>query len=423
MGKRSIRSGAPALGECWVSFVGMPDQPIPQNMYSEGNTSPINVLLVEDDDDDFVLVKSLFGEIGNDRYVLKRVASYEEAVAMHAPASFDVCLLDYQLGSHDGLELMADLKRLGYQCPMILLTGQSDDEVDRKAMNAGAADYLIKGQMYAQNLERAIRYSIQQKQLAEETVRAVREQAAREEAEASNRAKDDFLAVLSHELRTPLNAMLGWVRLLKSNRESDEIFEKAVDAIERSAVTQTKFVEDLLDITRIVNGKISLSKRPFSLNQLTQQAVDAIRPNAEAKSLSLDYAPPYEEFTIYGDSERTQQVVNNLLSNAVKFTPEGGSISVSLKKHAKFAEIKVTDTGQGINPEFLPKVFERYKQANNSTTNRKGGLGLGLAIVKHLVDLHDGMISAESDGEGKGSTFTVMLPLIESVAAEEAAAR
>lgn len=392
-------------------------------MYSEGNTSPINILLVEDDDDDFALVKSLFGEIGNDRYVLKRVASYEEAVAMHAPASFDVCLLDYQLGSHDGLELMADLKRLGYQCPMILLTGQSDDEVDRKAMNAGAADYLIKGQMYAQNLERSIRYSIQQKQLAEETVRAVREQAAREEAEASNRAKDDFLAVLSHELRTPLNAMLGWVRLLKSNRESDEIFEKAVDAIERSAVTQTKFVEDLLDITRIVNGKISLSKRPFSLNQLTQQAVDAIRPNAEAKSLSLDYAPPYEELTIYGDSERTQQVVNNLLSNAVKFTPEGGSISVSLRKDAKFAEIKVTDTGQGINPEFLPKVFERYKQANNSTTNRKGGLGLGLAIVKHLVDLHDGMISAESDGEGKGSTFTVMLPLIESVAAEETGAR
>jgi len=383
-------------------------------MFSEGNTSPINVLLVEDDDDDYILVQDLFREIGNDRYRLKRVATYEEAVGMNSPREFDVCLLDYRLGAHDGLELMQDLRRLGFQCPMILLTGQIDEEIDRKAMKAGASDYLTKGGIYAQNLERSIRYSIQQKQLAEERIRAVREQAAREEAEAANQAKDDFLAVLSHELRTPLNAMLGWVRLLKTNPDSEEIFDKAVEAIERSAVTQTKFVEDLLDITRIVNGTIRLTMRSFSLTQLAKLTVEAIRPTAEAHSVALDFRSTGEEFTIIGDSERVQQIINNLLSNAVKFTPEGGSIAVVLEHADDNVLIRVTDTGQGINKEFLPRVFERYKQANNSTTNRKGGLGLGLAIVKHLVELHGGSISVESDGEGMGSTFTVQFPIAKS---------
>jgi len=385
-------------------------------MYSEGNTRPINVLLVEDDDDDYALVQHLFRDIGNERYKLARIASYEEAISLDSPCDFDICLLDYRLGAHDGLELMQNLISRGFECPMILLTGQSDEELDRRAMKAGAADYLVKDQIYAQSLERAIRYSIQQKQLAEELVRNAREHAARQEAEAANKAKDDFLAVLSHELRTPLNAMLGWVRLLKTNRESDEIFEKAVDAIERSAVTQTKFVEDLLDITRIVNGTVRLTRRSFVLNQLTQIAADTIRPLAEAKAISLTYDPVDEELPINGDSERIQQIVNNLLSNAVKFTPEGGTIRFSLEKFDGRARITVSDTGQGISKEFLPRVFERYKQANNSTTNRKGGLGLGLAIVKHLVELHGGTISAESEGEGHGSTFTVTIPLAEAAA-------
>jgi len=385
-------------------------------MYSDGNTSPINVLLVEDDDDDFVLVKDLFREIGDHRYQLQRVASYEEAIELGAPCNFDICLLDYRLGAHDGVELMEYLLSRGFQCPMILLTGQTDKEIDRRAMKAGAADYLIKGQIYAQNLERSIRYSIQQKQLVEERIRNAREQAAREEAESANQAKDDFLAVLSHELRTPLNAMLGWVRLLKTNRESDEIFEKAVDAIERSAVTQTKFVEDLPDITRIVNGTIRLTMRTFVLNELARIAGDNIRPTAEAKSISIGYSAPDEELAVHGDSERIQQIINNLLSNAVKFTPDGGAITLKLEKVDGQARIAVTDSGQGISPEFLPRVFERYKQANNSTTNRKGGLGLGLAIVKHLVALHGGTISADSEGEGKGSTFTVTIPLATTMA-------
>ncbi|MDI1241335.1 MAG: hybrid sensor histidine kinase/response regulator [bacterium] len=389
-------------------------------MYSEGNTSAINVLLVEDDEDDYVLVKDLFREIGNHRYKLQRVASYDEAIALGAPCNFDICLLDYRLGARDGVELMEHLLSQGFECPMILITGQTDQEIDRRAMKAGAADYLIKGQIYAQNLDRSIRYSIQQKQLVAERIRNAREQAAREEAEAANKAKDDFLAVLSHELRTPLNAMLGWVRLLKTNRESDEIFEKAVEAIERSAVTQTKFVEDLLDITRIVNGTIRLTMRTFVLNELTRIASDNIRPTAQNKGISLEYTSPQEELAVRGDSERVQQIVNNLLSNAIKFTPEGGSISLKLGKVDGQARIEVCDSGEGISHQFLPRVFERYKQANNSTTNRKGGLGLGLAIVKHLVELHGGRISAASEGEGKGSTFTVTIPLADAAAAQQA---
>ena len=388
-------------------------------MFSEGNTSEIRVLLVEDDDDDFVLVQDLFAEMG-ERYLLQRVASYDEAVKLDD--QYDVCLLDYRLGAHDGLELMRDLRRLGFRCPMILLTGQDDDTIDRMAMRAGAADYLIKGQINPQNLERSIRYSIQERQSQEERVRLVREQIAREQAEAANQAKDDFLAVLSHELRTPLNAMLGWVRLLKSNRNSDEIFNKAVESIERSALTQTKFVEDLLDVTRIANGNVRLTKRPFTLNQVVQASVDGIRPVAEAKSITLNYSAEESDLGVFADSERIQQIVNNLLSNAVKFTEEGGEVELKLGRAGEEAVISVRDSGQGIAPEFLPRVFERYKQANNSTTNRKGGLGLGLAIVKHLTELHGGTITAESEGEGKGSTFTVRLPLAEATAALETGA-
>ena len=388
-------------------------------MYSEGNTSAISVLLVEDDDDDFVLVQDLFAEMG-ERYRLQRVASYDDAVKLDD--RYDVCLLDYRLGAHDGLELMRDLRRLGFRCPMILLTGQDDDTIDRMAMRAGAADYLIKGQINPQNLERSIRYSIQERQSQEERVRLAREQIAREQAEAANRAKDEFLAVLSHELRTPLNAMLGWVRLLKSNRNSDEIFNKAVESIERSALTQTKFVEDLLDVTRIANRSVRLTKRPFTLNQVVQASVDGIRPVAEAKSITLNYIAEDSDLAVFADSERIQQIVNNLLSNAVKFTEEGGEIGLTLSRDGEDAVISVRDSGQGIAPEFLPRVFERYKQANNSTTTRKGGLGLGLAIVKHLTELHGGTITAESEGEGRGSTFTVRLPLSESAAALETGA-
>lgn len=381
-------------------------------MYSEGNTSKIKVLVVEDDDDDFLLVKDLFSDIGNKRYELTRARSFEDAIADGSPEAYDVCLLDYRLGAHDGIELMAELRRLGFTCPMILVTGQSDTALDVMAMKAGASDYLIKGQINAVNLERSIRYSIQQKLFENERIIHAREQEARQQAEAANRAKDEFLAVLSHELRTPLNAMLGWARLLRTNKNNDEMFDRAVDAIERSAMVQTKFVEDLLDITRIVNGSLRLTKIPVDLGSIVETSVDVMRPTADAKKIRIISSIDRTLRRVSGDPDRLSQIVNNLLSNSVKFTPEGGTVTVSVTGDENNVKLTVTDTGVGIEPEFLPAVFNRYSQAHNSTTNRKGGLGLGLAIVKNLVDMHEGKISVHSEGEGKGATFTVTIPMI-----------
>jgi signal transduction histidine kinase len=374
----------------------------------------VKVLLVEDDEDDFLLAKDLFEEIAGGEYELEWVRSFDDALTLETPDCYDICLLDYRLGEHDGIELMSELRSRGFNCPMILLTGQGDLEVDRMATIAGASDYLVKGQISPAALERSVRYAIQQRLLENERINHIREQEARVQAEAANRAKDDFLAVLSHELRTPLNAMLGWARLLRTNKDNDDIFVRAVDAIERSALMQTKFVDDLLDVTRIVNGQLSLARADVDLGPLVEGSVDAIKPTADAKSIEIRSDIDQGIGIVSGDPERIQQIVNNLLSNAIKFTPEGGSVSVSLVKENGNARLVVTDTGVGISKEFLPQVFDRYKQAHNATTNRKGGLGLGLAIVRHLVEKHAGTVDVDSDGEGKGATFTVHLPLMTS---------
>ena len=380
-------------------------------MLSQPGDKPIKVLFVEDDEDDYLIGRDLFEEIPSGNYELEWVRSFEDALLLDTPDCYDICLLDYRLGEHDGIELMAELRSRGFNCPMILLTGQGDMEIDRMATTAGASDFLVKGQISSAALERSVRYAIQQRLLENERINHIREQEARAQAEAANRAKDDFLAVLSHELRTPLNAMLGWARLLRTNKDNDDIFVRAVDAIERSALMQTKFVDDLLDVTRIVNGQLSLARADVDLGPLVEGSVDGIKPTADAKSIEIRSDIDKEIGIVSGDPERIQQIVNNLLSNAVKFTPESGTVTVSLKPEGGKARLTVIDTGVGISKEFLPQVFDRYKQAHNSTTNRKGGLGLGLAIVRHRVEMHEGTVSVESDGEGKGATFIVHLPL------------
>jgi signal transduction histidine kinase len=372
----------------------------------------IRILLVEDDEDDYLLTTALFSDMEAGKYELEWVKTFDEAVERAGSDSYDVCLLDYQLGERDGLELMRELRERGFSSPIILLTGQGDDEIDLKAMKAGAADYLDKGQINAKALARSIRYSIQQKRSAEERIDLIREHEARVQAEAANRAKDEFLAVLSHELRTPLNAMLGWARLLRTNRDNHDIFDRAVDAIERSAILQTKFVDDLLDVTRIVNGTLSLTRVAVEPADFIEPAIDGMRPVAAAKSVELVSKVDGSTGQVLGDPARLQQVVNNLLSNAIKFTPEGGRITLDLDRDDEFARFRIADTGEGIDPEFLPKVFDRYRQAHNSTTNRKGGLGLGLAIVRSLVEMRKGTVSVESPGIGHGATFTVRIPLI-----------
>jgi signal transduction histidine kinase/ActR/RegA family two-component response regulator len=252
----------------------------------------------------------------------------------------------------------------------------------------------------------------ERKRAEEERAQLIREQAARAEAEEANRLKDEFLATVSHELRTPLNSMLGWARLLHGGKLDRKAIERAVETIERSAESQLQIIEDLLDVSRIVSGKLRLEIRPFDLASVIKTTAEAMRLSAEAKAIGMRVTLDPQVDLIIGDSVRMQQVVWNLLSNAIKFTPAGGQVEVRLDRSDAHALLSVHDTGIGIDPKFLPHVFERFRQADGSTTRKHGGLGLGLAIVRHLVEQHEGIIDVFSEGEGKGATFTVRLPLM-----------
>jgi len=238
-----------------------------------------------------------------------------------------------------------------------------------------------------------------------------REHAARTEAEEANRIKDEFLATLSHELRTPLTAMLGWLTILRRERLDKKTTKQAIETIERNARAQAKLIEELVDVSRIVGGKLILEMRPTSLLQEIEAAVEVVRPAASAKGVQIVINPDSSVGLVLGDPTRLEQIIWNLLSNAVKFTPRDGSVHVSTRRAESSVEIIVRDTGMGISSDFLPYVFERFRQAESPTTRSYGGLGLGLAIVRHLTELHGGTVSAESPGHGLGATFTVRIPL------------
>ncbi|NJR49670.1 MAG: PAS domain S-box protein [Leptolyngbyaceae cyanobacterium CSU_1_3] len=249
----------------------------------------------------------------------------------------------------------------------------------------------------------------------------VNEQAARAEAEAANRAKDEFLAIVSHELRTPLTAIAGWVGMLQSGMLDEERSEIALETIERNANLQAQLIEDLLDISRIIRGELRLECAIVNLVDMITAAVEIVQPRIDAKQLQFEVLinsqPTLPEMFVWGDAERLQQVMWNLLSNAVKFTPEGGRIAVRLEQideSEPFAQIRVIDTGIGIRADFLPYVFDRFRQADSTSTRSFSGLGLGLAIVRYLVEQHNGTVHAESLGEGQGATFNIRLPLIQN---------
>jgi PAS domain S-box-containing protein len=265
----------------------------------------------------------------------------------------------------------------------------------------------------------------------------LREQAARAEAEAANRSKDDFLAIVSHELRTPMTAILGWARMLQTGRLDEARVRDAIETIERNANLQMQLIEDLLDISRIVQGNLSLNFGSVDLMEVIAAAIEVVQPSADDKAIQIESALDTSLEPIWGDSDRLQQVVLNLLSNAIKFTPNGGRVELRLSvvgngqratgtgkmstpiPNAQFpipnAQITVSDTGKGISPEFLPYVFDRFRQADSTSTRSNKGLGLGLAIARHLVELHGGTIDVESQGIGQGATFTVKLPLTRAV--------
>jgi hypothetical protein len=246
-----------------------------------------------------------------------------------------------------------------------------------------------------------------------------REQAAREQAEAANRIKDEFLAVLSHELRSPLNPILGWAKLLRTRKLDEQKTAHALLTIERNANLQTQLIGDLLDVSRILQGKLRLNIAPVDLAMTIRAAMETVRLAAQAKSIQIHTALNSAIGKVSGDSSRLQQIIWNLLGNALKFTPEGGRVEVHLERVGSQAQITISDTGKGITPDFLPYVFDYFRQADGATTRKFGGLGLGLAIVRHLTELHGGTVTAQSLGEGQGATFTLRLPLLKQAAGLE----
>ncbi|WP_262985823.1 hybrid sensor histidine kinase/response regulator [Nostoc sp. 'Peltigera membranacea cyanobiont' 232] len=300
-------------------------------------------------------------------------------------------------------------------------SGKYDVEYRTIGIQDGVERWIAaKGQAYFDSADKPQRFVgtvlniTEQKRIqAEREQLLAREQAAREAADRANRIKDEFLAVLSHELRSPLNPILGWARLLQNGKLSEARRAEALKTIERNANLQTQLIEDLLDISRIMQGKLSLTAAPVSLTFVISAAVETVRLAAEAKNIEIALDLDSENAPISGDAARLQQVVWNLLTNAVKFTPNSGQVTVELRQLDGLAKIRVIDQGKGINPQFLPHVFEYFRQEDGSTTRKFGGLGLGLAIVRQIVEMHGGTVRAESQGENQGATFIIKLPVMQ----------
>ena len=385
--------------------------------------SLVKVLLIEDDEDDMVLVSGLLREIQTVRFELAWESDYERGLSRLCAESFDICVLDYRLGAHNGVELVGEAGRRGCRVPIILLTSQDNLDVDLAAMNAGAADFLNKGQINAAVLERSIRYSIQQRKVQEQQIKLLTEQAARAQAEAANRAKDQFLAVLSHELRTPLTAVLMSVSALEQEQQIPPRSRELFSIIKRNVDLEARLIDDLLDITRITRGKLELRKEVVDLHEQIREAVSTCcGSEIEQKQISVSIHANAQRHLVFGDPARLQQVLWNLIKNAVKFTPELGSIEIRTSNSAQHSApstqhsaqsilIEVTDTGIGIESEALPKIFNAFEQADRKITREFGGLGLGLAICRALVEMHGGKIHAYSAGRNQGATFAVELPL------------
>jgi signal transduction histidine kinase len=380
--------------------------------------SQSRILVVDDNADMRDYLKRLL----QPHYDVEIAADGEAAIALIAESNSDptsrlpdLILSDVMMPKLDGLQLLQALRAdpATREVPIILLSARAGEESRLEGLETGADDYVIKP-FSARELLARVRASFEmsrlRKQAELERAERIREQAARVEAETANRMKDEFLQVLSHEIRTPLNGMLGWAQMLKQGKLDASTSIRALDAIERNAKTQAQLVDDLLDVSRIIRGQLHLNLQPVSLPSIITAAIDTVRPSADAKSIHIQTLLDPDASLVSGDANRLQQVVWNLLSNAIKFTPPSGRIEVWLELVEEWVQIQVKDTGIGIRADFLPHVFERFRQADSSTTRSQGGLGLGLTIVRHLVELHGGTVRVDSGGTGQGATFSVRLP-------------
>lgn len=378
----------------------------------------LRILLIDDSQGDRLLARRELSKTFPSLQI-KEIAEVNELIPALEAGEFDLVITDYQLRWSTGLEVLQTIKSRYPHCPVVMFTSSGSEEVAVQGMKQGLSDYVLKGKSL-HRLSIAVRESLEKERLRrdyEETLEQLKRSEERfrsqaEELAEANRLKDEFLAVLSHELRTPLNPILGWVHLLRrGNLDADKV-NYALETIERNAKLQTQLIEDLLDISRVLRGKLNLKTAPVDLVSTIEAALETVRLAAEAKGIQIAARLEPRGRFVLGDAGRLQQIIWNLFSNAVKFTPKAGQIEVALNYVGLQAQIGVKDNGEGIDPEFLPYVFEYFRQADGSTTRNFGGLGLGLAIARHLTEMHGGTIQAESPGKSQGATFTVMLPLM-----------
>jgi signal transduction histidine kinase len=406
----------------------------------------ISVLLVEDDEDDYLLTKELFDELPAGTYHLDRVADFPSALRTLDDCVHDVYLVDYRLGERTGLELIREAIARGCSAPMIMLTGQREREVDILAMQVGAVDYLVKDRLEMAALDRAIRYAIRNKRLEEEirqanqqleqrveqrTVELERvnsalqaEIAERLRAERAlreaDRRKDEFLATLAHELRNPLSPLLAAAQLLSAEVQRPDQVQELAQIMTRQIEQLRQLIGDLLDVSRISSGKLNLRRERLRLEEAIEAAVDVARSLVDGAGHELVIRLPPGPLRVEGDKVRLAQIVGNLLVNAAKYTPSGGRIELESAAEGGHAIIRIRDNGEGIPPEMLDQIFGLFNQVDSSNTRSHGGLGIGLTLVKTLVEMHGGTVAAYSAGRGKGSEFTVRLPLIcEDVRADQ----
>lgn len=325
----------------------------------------------------------------------------------------DVLVLDWHMPELSGVELCRFLRQRfdPADLPVLILTATAGPENTVEGLQAGANDFVVKASN-PEELRARVLTLVRVRMLHERVRRAeLAAQRARQSAEEANQAKDAFMATVSHELRTPLNSILGWANLLKAGPPDETSLRRGLETIERNARIQVQLIEDILDTTRAISGKLHVELGPVDFAEIVKRAVDSQRPTADAKGVRVDCDLRARSNVVNGDAERLEQSVSNLLGNATKFTPSGGRILVELVSTVSEIELAVTDSGKGIDPEFLPHVFDRFRQQDSSATRRVSGLGLGLALVHQLVLAHGGEVTAHSEGEGRGATFRIRLPL------------
>ncbi len=417
------------------------------------STPKANVLLVDDRAENLLALESVLNELGQN---LIRANSAPEALRHLLIDDFALILLDVQMPGLSGFEL-AELIRereRTQHTPIIFISAESvQDHNIFKGYSLGAVDYLTKpvdpdilkskvrffSKLYLQqdqiriqaralaeankrldelNVDLEERVRLRTKELenanAEREALLAREKSLRADAERANRMKDEFLATLSHELRTPLNSILGWSQIVLSDMVDQEGLKTALETIHRNATAQAQLIEELLEASRLITGKVLLNLEPTDVIPVLEAAIDIVRPRAAAKNIDIVTAFDDDVATITTDPTRLQQMVWNLLTNAIKFTPDRGRIEIKATRSKDRLRVSVSDTGMGISSDFLPYVFDRFRQQDSTSTRRHDGLGLGLAIVRQLAELHGGEVSAESDGENKGSTFIISLPIIQT---------